>query len=113
MRDIDTALGHQLYQVSIAEFVSDIPTDTDNDNCAVEVAAAKQGRYVRRRRLIHANDYQPDLAFAPEPFDPPSRAPEQAERLLSMPLSFQFPRPRRKPGRKKRRKRIAGQSLVE
>lgn len=30
------------------------------------MAAAKQGRCVRRR-LIHANDYQPNLAFAPEP----------------------------------------------
>jgi hypothetical protein len=68
MRDIDTALSHHLYQVSIPEFVSDIPADTDNDNCAIKVATSKQGRYVRRRNPIHANDYQPNLAFAPEPF---------------------------------------------
>jgi hypothetical protein len=58
--DIDTALGHHVYQITIAELVCDIPTDAENDDCAVEVAAAKQGRYVRRRRLIHANDYQPN-----------------------------------------------------
>lgn len=43
MRDIQTALGHDLNQISIARFVSDIPSDTENDNCAVEVAAMKQG----------------------------------------------------------------------
>jgi hypothetical protein len=64
--DIDTALGHHVNQITITELVCDIPTDTDNDNCAIEAAAAKQGRCVRKRRLIHANDYQPNLAFAPE-----------------------------------------------
>jgi hypothetical protein len=44
MRDIDTALGHHLDQVSIAKFVSEIPSDTENDDCAVKVAAMKQSR---------------------------------------------------------------------
>ncbi len=43
MRDIDSALSHHLDQVSIAEFVGDIPTDAENDDGAVEVAAMKQG----------------------------------------------------------------------
>lgn len=66
MRDIHAALGHQLYQVTVAKFVGDIPTDAENDDCAIKVATAKQGRCVRRR-LIHATDYQPNSAFAPEP----------------------------------------------
>ena len=41
MRDIDTALSHDLDQITIAELVSDVPSDTENDNCAVEVAAMK------------------------------------------------------------------------
>ena len=39
--DIDTALGHHLDQVSIAEFVSEIPADTENDDCAIRVATMK------------------------------------------------------------------------
>ena len=42
MRDIDTALSHHLYQVSIAKLVSDIPADAENDDGVVEVAATKQ-----------------------------------------------------------------------
>lgn len=51
--------------VSIARFVSEIPADTEHDDGGSKVAAMKQGRWVRR--LIHATDYQPDSAFAPEP----------------------------------------------
>jgi hypothetical protein len=40
--------------------------DAENNDCAVEVAATKQGRRVRRR-LIHATDYQHNSPFAPEP----------------------------------------------
>jgi hypothetical protein len=67
VRDINIALGHHVNQITITELVCDIPTDADNDDCAVEVAAAKQGRCVWKRRLIHANVYQPKLAFAPVP----------------------------------------------
>jgi hypothetical protein len=69
MRDINSALGHQLDQVPVAKFVGDTPTDAENDDCASEAAATKQGRCVRRRRLIHTTDYQPNSAFAPEPFE--------------------------------------------
>jgi hypothetical protein len=44
MRDIDTALSHHLDQVSIAKLVSEIPADTENDDCGGKVAAMKQGR---------------------------------------------------------------------
>ena len=58
MREIDTALGHHLDEVAVAQLIGDIPSDAENDDCAIKVATAKQGRCVRR--LIHAADYQPD-----------------------------------------------------
>ena len=67
MRESDSSLGHNLYQVAVAQLIADIPSDTENDDCAIEVAATEQGRCVRER-LVHATDYQPDSAFAPEPF---------------------------------------------
>ena len=42
VRDIHTALSHHLHQVSRAKFVIDIPTDAENNNRAIEVAATKQ-----------------------------------------------------------------------
>jgi hypothetical protein len=66
MRDSHTALSHHSHQVAIAKIVSEIPTDAENDDCAIEVAATEQGRCVRER-LLHATDYQPTSAFAPEP----------------------------------------------
>jgi hypothetical protein len=82
MRDIDTELGHYIDQVSIAEFVSEIPADTDNDTCAIKVATSKQGQYMRKRRLIHDNDYQPNLAFAPEPNQRGRASAEDQERAV-------------------------------
>jgi hypothetical protein len=41
MGDIDTALGHHLDQIAIAELVSDIPSNTEDNDRAVEVAAMK------------------------------------------------------------------------
>lgn len=67
MRDCDTALGHHLDEVAVVQLIGDIPSDAENDDSAVEVAATKQGLCVRER-LIHVTDYQPDSAFAPEPF---------------------------------------------
>jgi hypothetical protein len=67
MRDIDPAFRHHLHQVSIAEFVSEIPADTENNDCAIKVATGKHRGPVRRR-LIHVTDYQPNSAFAPEPY---------------------------------------------
>src|ERR1700754_1519912 len=66
MRDINSALGHQLYQVPGAKFVSDVPSDADNDDCAIEVATTKHGRHVRLK-LIHATDYRLLFPFAPQP----------------------------------------------
>ena len=66
MRDIDSSLGHHLGEVAVAQLIGDIPSDAENDDGAIKVATAKQGRCVRRR-LIHATDYQPTSAFAPEP----------------------------------------------
>ena len=46
MRDINSALGHQLYQVPVAKFVSDIPADAENDDCAIEMAATEEGELI-------------------------------------------------------------------
>ena len=66
MRDSDTALGHHLDEVAVAQLIGDIPSDAENNDCAVEVSTTKQGRCVRGR-LIHATDYQPNSVFAPTP----------------------------------------------
>jgi hypothetical protein len=52
MRDSDTALGHQLGEVAVAQLIGDIPSDAENDDSAIKVATTKQGRCVRKR-LIH------------------------------------------------------------
>ena len=66
MRDIDSSLGHHLGEAAVAQLIGDIPMDAENDDCAIEVAATKQGRCVRGR-LIDVTDYQPNSALAPEP----------------------------------------------
>lgn len=99
MRDSDSSLGHHLGEVAVARLIGDIPSDTKNDDCAIKVATAKQGRCVRKR-LIHATDYQPNLAFAPEPFRiPPDKKNYSAELIGSMrsllTLTFMQQRPAR------------------
>jgi hypothetical protein len=42
MRDRDTALGHHLHQATAAKFVVDLPSNTENDDCAIEVAATQE-----------------------------------------------------------------------
>lgn len=42
MRDIYSALGHHFHQVSIAERAGDVPSDVEDDDCAIKVAAMKQ-----------------------------------------------------------------------
>ena len=42
MRDIDTALSHQLYQVAVAQLISDVSSDAENDDGAIKVATMKQ-----------------------------------------------------------------------
>jgi hypothetical protein len=39
--DIHAALGHHLDQVAIAELIGDVPSDTENNDRVVEVAATK------------------------------------------------------------------------
>lgn len=41
MRYSYSALSHHFYQVAIAEFVGDVPSDTENDSCAIKVTAVK------------------------------------------------------------------------
>jgi hypothetical protein len=43
MRYIDSASGHNLDQVKITELVRDIPTDIEEDDCAIKMAAIKHG----------------------------------------------------------------------
>ena len=43
MRESDSALGHHLDEVAVAQFIGDIPSDAENDDCAVEVAAIEEG----------------------------------------------------------------------
>ena len=43
MGDTDTALGHHVYQIPIAELIGDGPPDAENDDGVVEVAASEQG----------------------------------------------------------------------
>ena len=42
--DIHAALGHHLDQVAVAELIGDVPSDTENDDCAVKMATIKQSR---------------------------------------------------------------------
>jgi hypothetical protein len=44
VRDIYYALDHHLHQVSVAKLVSDLPTDAENDDRVIKVAATKQRR---------------------------------------------------------------------
>jgi hypothetical protein len=56
MGDSDTALGHHLDEVAVAQLIGDTPSDAGNDDCVVEVVAMKQGRCVRGRLLALAHD---------------------------------------------------------
>jgi hypothetical protein len=47
MGEIDSSLGHHLDEVAVAQLIGDIPSDAENDDCAIEVAATEQGRCVR------------------------------------------------------------------
>jgi hypothetical protein len=38
MRNINSALSHHFYQVSTAELISDVPSDTEDDVRMVEMA---------------------------------------------------------------------------
>jgi hypothetical protein len=42
MRESDTALGHHLYQVVVAKFVGNVPSNTEDDDRAIEVAATEE-----------------------------------------------------------------------
>jgi hypothetical protein len=42
MRDSDTACSHHFYQVTIAQFVGDVPTDTENDDRTIEMATTEE-----------------------------------------------------------------------
>lgn len=42
MRDSYAALNHHLYQVAIAEFISEILTSTESYDRAIEIAAMKE-----------------------------------------------------------------------
>lgn len=63
VRDIDPARGHQLYRVTVAKAVGDVPADAENDGCAVGAAAAEEGG----RERAHAADYRLPFALAPQP----------------------------------------------
>jgi hypothetical protein len=41
MRDTDAAPGHDLNQISVAEFVSGIPSDTEGNDRAIKVGARR------------------------------------------------------------------------
>jgi hypothetical protein len=41
MRNIDSTLGHHLDQVTVAELISDVPTDAQNDDRVIEVGTMK------------------------------------------------------------------------
>jgi hypothetical protein len=43
VRDGDTALGHHLDEVAVAQLIGDIPSGAENDDCATEVATMKEG----------------------------------------------------------------------
>jgi hypothetical protein len=43
MRDSDSALGHHLDEVAVAQLIGDIPSDAENDDCAIKVATMKEG----------------------------------------------------------------------
>jgi hypothetical protein len=63
MSESHTTLGRHLSEVTVTQLVGNVPPDTENNDRAVEVAATKE----REGELAHAVDYQPALAFAPEP----------------------------------------------
>lgn len=41
MRHVNAALGHHLNQITIAEFISDVPADAQNDDRVIEMTTAK------------------------------------------------------------------------
>jgi hypothetical protein len=64
VRDIIPTFRLHLDQISIAEFVGDVPTDTENDNCMVEVASIKQSGV----EMMHITNYLLLVAFALQPY---------------------------------------------
>lgn len=42
MREIDSSLGHHLDEVAVAQLVGDIPSDAENDDGTIEVAATEE-----------------------------------------------------------------------
>jgi hypothetical protein len=42
MRNIDSTLGHHLHQVTVAELISNVPSDAHNDDRVIEVTTAKE-----------------------------------------------------------------------
>ncbi len=71
MRDIDTALGYHLDQISVAELIGDVPSDTENNDRLVEVAATKLGG----EGVPHDTNYLPASTFAPETCGADRRTP--------------------------------------
>ena len=43
MRDSDSSLGHHLDEVAVAQLVGDIPSDAENDDEAIKMAAMEEG----------------------------------------------------------------------
>jgi hypothetical protein len=41
MRKVNTTLCHHLYHITIAELISDVPANAQNDDRGLEVAAVK------------------------------------------------------------------------
>jgi hypothetical protein len=68
MRDSDSALGHHLDEVAVVQLVGDIPSDAENDDEAIKMAAMEEGGW----EMTHAADYRLLFPFAPPP-PPPSR----------------------------------------
>jgi hypothetical protein len=44
MRDINSTFVHHFYQITRAEIISDVPTDTENNDDTLKVTAAEESR---------------------------------------------------------------------
>lgn len=42
MREIDSTLGHHLKEVAVAQLIGDIPSDAENDDDAIKMAALEE-----------------------------------------------------------------------
>jgi hypothetical protein len=72
MRQTEPAFAHHFDEVSKAEFVAEIPADTEDDDFPVEMAAFGKVRPFSVRSLAlsfdqFAGDYAVFTPFAPEP----------------------------------------------